>query len=187
MEKTICTHCGKENPIHYKYCFECGYEMPKPTILFPEDPTPSKISSGTSKKNRIISWTVFAVVFGLSYFAGQYFFFGSFSIDKNLMKVASELNKSCPIMVDSETRLDNAVVTSNKTFQYYYTLVNVEINEVNPAEGKKILEPQITNLVKTNPDMKAMRDLDVTFKYNYRDKNGIFLFDIIIGPDKYQD
>ena len=187
MEKNTCNNCGKENPINYKYCFECGYEMPKPTILFPEDSTPSNFSSDINKKKRIINWIVYAVVFGLSYFAVQHFFFGSFSVDNNLMKVASELNESCPIMVDSETRFDNALASTNKTFQYFYTLVNVEINEVNPAEGKKVLEPQITNMVKTNPDMKVLRDLGVTFKYSYRDKNGIFLFDIIIVPDKYQD
>jgi len=32
-----------------------------------------------------------------------------------------------------------------------------------------------------------MRDIGVTFKYNYRDKNGIFIFDIIVGPNKYMD
>lgn len=187
MEKATCSNCGKENPLNYKYCFECGYELPKIERPIEENTPPVKASKKAISSKSILYWIVYAVVFGLSYFAVQYFFFGSASIDKNLMKVASKLNESCPMMVDSETRFDNAAASPNKTFQYYYTLVNVEINEVNPAEGKKILEPQITNIVKTNPDMKAMRDIGVTFKYNYRDKNGIFIFDIVIGPDKYRD
>ncbi len=187
MEKTTCTHCGKENPAYYKYCFECGYELPKVEIPIEEDVALVKRDKKATSSKGILYWIVYAVVFGLSFFAVQHFFFGSAAVDKNMMKVASSLNESCPMMVDSETRLDNAVASPNKTFQYYYTLINVEINDVNPAEGKKILEPQITNMVKTNPDMKAMRDLGVTFKYNYRDKNGIFIFDIVIGPDKYRD
>lgn len=187
MEKTTCTHCGKENPAHYKYCFECGYEMPKPLAPTIEEAAPERVKSKGRLNNRMIFGIAFSVVFFITFIAVQHFFFGSTSVDKNLMKEASKLNESCPMMVDSETRLDNAVASPNKTFQYYYTLVNVEINQVNPAEGRKVLEPQITNIIKTNPDMKAMRDLGVTFKYNYRDKNGIFIFDIVIGPDKYLD
>jgi hypothetical protein len=187
MEKVTCSNCGKENPAHYKYCFECGYEMPKPTAPEMEEAPQVKVKSKGKLNDRMIFGVTFSVVFCICFFAVQHFFFGSASVDKNLMKEASKLNESCPMMVDSETRLDNAVASPNKTFQYYYTLVNIEISQVNPAEGKKILEPQITNLVKTNPEMKAMRDIGVTFKYNYRDKNGIFIFDIIVGPNKYMD
>ena len=48
------------------------------------------------------------------------------TFDKQMMKTASEINKSCPIMVDAETRLDNTVALPNKTIQYNYTLVNIE-------------------------------------------------------------
>ncbi len=187
MEKTICNHCGKENPAYYKYCFECGYEMPRPITPIIEETQPVKVKPKGKINDRLIFGVAFSVVFCITFFAVQHFFFGSAAVDKNMMKEASKLNESCPMMVDSETRLDNAVASPNKTFQYYYTLVNTEISQVNPSEGKKILEPQITNMVKTNPDMKPMRDLGVTFKYNYRDKNGIFIFDIVIGPDKYRD
>lgn len=185
MEKAICATCGKENPVNYKYCFGCGYEMPKPDVNS-LDVTETVVRKKPKRNNQLLSRIVFAVAFITCFFAAQYFFFGSASVDKNLMKVASQINESCPFMVDSETRLDNAVVLPKKVFQYYYTLVNVDKNEVDPSEMKKGVEPRIANMVKTNPDMKAMRDLDVTFKYSYKDKNGSFLFDITISPTQYQ-
>ena len=39
----------------------------------------------------------------------QQFFFKAPSYDEQMMQAASEINKSCPIMVDQETRLDNTV------------------------------------------------------------------------------
>jgi hypothetical protein len=186
MEKATCTTCGNENPVNYKYCFNCGYEMPKANIITINETDSIKASAKTNSKSKLRYWIFYAVAFGFSYFAVQYFYFGTASIDKNMMKVASQLNESCPMMVDSETRLDNTIALPKKVFQYFYTLVNVDKNEVDPLEIKNVIGPRIANIVKTNPDMKAMRDLNVVFKYSYKDKNGTFLFDVTISPDQYQ-
>jgi hypothetical protein len=89
-------------------------------------------------------------------------------------------------MVDAETRLDNAVSLPKKVFQYNYTLVNVEKETANTEEMQKFLEPNIVNLVKTNPQMKPMRDLKTTINYYYKDKDGTFLFLISLTPDNYE-
>ncbi len=34
--------------------------------------------------------------------------------------------------------------------------------------------------------MKSVRDIGVMFKYSYKDKNGIFMFDVTVGPGQYQ-
>jgi hypothetical protein len=39
------------------------------------------------------------------------------------MAAANELNKSCLMMVDQDTRLDNAVALPENVFQYNYTLI----------------------------------------------------------------
>ena len=47
-----------------------------------------------------------------------------------MMAAASELNKSCPMMVDQDTRLDNAIALPENVFQYNYTLVNLTKDEL---------------------------------------------------------
>jgi hypothetical protein len=102
------------------------------------------------------------------------------------MKTASELNKSCPIMIDKETRLDNAIALPKKVFQYSYTLINIDRNLIDTVQLKEILEPQITNTVSTHPDMKMFRDKKITLKYYYKDMEGNYLCAIVITPDKYR-
>ena len=109
------------------------------------------------------------------------------SFDKAMMEAASELNTSCPIMVDGETRLDNAMALPDKVFQYNYTLINMEKASVNIDELASYLEPIIVNNVKTNPDLKIYRDNKITMAYYYKDKNGVYLTKIEATPDKYKN
>jgi hypothetical protein len=102
-----------------------------------------------------------------------------------MMSAANELNKSCPLMVDQDTRLDNAIALPDNKFQYNYTLVNFEKESLNVDELKGNLVPSIINNVKTNPGMKIFRDNNATIVYSYKDKKSIFLFEIIITPDQY--
>ena len=89
-------------------------------------------------------------------------------------------------MIDSETRFDNAIALPDNIFQYNYTLINVLKDSINVEEFKDFLDPTITNYVKSNPDMKIMRDRETTVNYYYKDKTGIFLFTVSITPDKYK-
>lgn len=140
-----------------------------------------------NKRNRTVGTIVGIIVFGLSYFAVQQIFFKTNTFDKAMMEAASELNKACPIMVDQDTRLDNAVALPDNIFQYNYTLVNLDKSEVNIDTVKKYIEPEIINNVKTNPDLKAYRENKVTMAYNYKDKNGVFVLKISVTPDLYTE
>jgi len=102
------------------------------------------------------------------------------------MKTASEINKSCPMMIDSDTRLDNAISLPSNIFQYNYTLVNMEKETIDIDMLKGYLEPNITNFVRTNPDMKFQREKKVTVNYYYKDKNGNYLFKISVTPEQYE-
>lgn len=106
-------------------------------------------------------------------------------LDKVLMQSASEFNKTCPVMVDRETRLDNAVALPGKIFQYNYTFINMLKDSVDYVALQKEMEPTILNGVKTSPDLKKYRDNKVTMSYQYADKKGVFLFKIAITPDLY--
>jgi len=116
----------------------------------------------------------------------QQFFFKAPSFDQQMMQMASELNKTCPVMVDAETRLDNTVALPDKIFTYNYTLVNHVKDSLNVEELKDYLTPLVTNNIKTNPVMKFYRDNKITLSYYYKDKQGVFLLNIDVTPDKYQ-
>ena len=89
-------------------------------------------------------------------------------------------------MVDQETRLDNAVALPDNAFQYNYTLVNFNKDELDLEEFTASMEPQLTNNVKTNPDLKIFRDNHVTMKYYYKDKNGEFVAQFEVSYEDYK-
>ena len=106
-----------------------------------------------------------------------------------LVETANEINKSCPMMLDSYTRLDNAISLPPNIIQYNYTLINCEKEDFEDSdllELKREIEPIMVNNVRTNPDLQYLRDNDVIFNYYYRDLNGVFLLNISIPPEKYK-
>lgn len=90
-------------------------------------------------------------------------------------------------MVDQETRLDNAVALPENVFQYNYTLVNMEKASTDASQLENYLKPILINNVKSNPDMKINRDNKTTMGYYYKDKNGEFLFKVLVTPDLYDN
>jgi hypothetical protein len=112
--------------------------------------------------------------------------FRSPSFDKQMEAMANELNKDCPLMIDSETRLDDAVVLPNNVFRYNYTLVKLLKKDLDIKDLKSTLEPNINKVVKTEPALKFLRDHHVTFEYYYRDRSGDFLFKISVSPEAYE-
>lgn len=137
--------------------------------------------------NKNLKIVIILVIFGLSSVLAKQLFFNDPAFKKVMLEAASELNQSCPMMVDEETRLDNANVMGDDTFQYNYTLVNLEHSSVNISEMENFLEPMIVNLVRTNPDLEIYRENNITMAYNYKDRNGQFLLRILVTPDKYID
>jgi hypothetical protein len=137
------------------------------------------------KKKLNIQTIVGLIAGGITFILVQQFFFKPPSYDQVMMNAASEINKSCPIMVDQETRLDNAVALPENIFQYNYTLVNMEKATTDISQLENYLKPTLVNNVKTNPDMKINRENQTTMGYYYKDKNGEFLFKILVTPDLY--
>lgn len=52
--------------------------------------------------------------------------------------------------------------------------------------AKANLEPYTKQWVKTQPDMKQLRELDVIFSYYYSAPDGVHLFDFEVTPQDYQ-
>ena len=105
--------------------------------------------------------------------------------DQTLMAVASELNKTCPIMIDAQTRFDNALAFPGNIFQYNYTLINYEKGSIDTLELKKVLQTAIVNNARTNPQMAFFRERKTTLNFYYKDMNGEYVFMITVTPDQY--
>jgi len=186
MEKVNCTNCGTDNSFNAKYCKSCGYTLPKIAVENLESPAIKTMTASKSRLKRLAGPMAGVLAVILSSFAVQHFFFKAPTFDTEMTKAASELNKACPIMLDAYTRFDNAVAMSDNTFQYNYTIINVDKKDVNLDTMKMKVEPGIINNIKTNPDMKVYRDHDVTFIYSYRDKDGVFITKYTVTPDRYK-
>lgn len=192
----FCAKCNKKLDNNYsewtKHNSDKSFEDYKRLICTTEKADLSKKLPNTIKIKGLKYWIGFAVAFAVFYVIGQIGgeilvgLFGKSAFNKSLMESASEINKTCPIMIDNATRLDNAIALPNDVFQYNYTLVNMTKDLINIDEFKSYLEPTITNFVKTNPDMQIMRDNKVTVNYYYKDKGGVYLFTISVKPEQYE-
>ena len=213
MDYLKCTNCGHFNEVKTEYltfCKNCNkvlknnfsdWKKANPNKSFDDfkqllcttnTSEKSNENSKTKKSRGLKYWVGFTIAFALFYVIGQFggdkitSYFRKPSIDKNLMEIASELNKTCPVMVDSLTRLDNTVALPNKVFQYNYSLIPATKGSIDFEGLKAYLTPRILNDVKTNPGMKYVRDNKVTVNYSYKDMNGEFLFLISVKPEDYQ-
>jgi hypothetical protein len=123
----------------------------------------------------------------IGFYIVKSFLFQAPSIDKQNMMIASEINKSCPIMVDSETRLDNLIALPENILAYNYTLINLVKDSLNPLEIEKAVKPMMAKTIKTHPDMEYQRKNKTTLSYNYRDMNGEHVLQFSIGPKDYEE
>ena len=142
-------------------------------------------------KNKMSIKVLFGIIFGVAMVVlfQQYIIPDLFtpSIDTQLNHLASEMNKNCPMMVDSQTRMDNTMAGSDKSIIYNYTLINYAKDQVDLKFFNNKLRPKILNNIKTNPQMNYLKNRDVTFVYNYNDKNGIFIISLKITPKEYKN
>jgi hypothetical protein len=179
-----CDHCGADNAGGARYCANCGFGLPQKPAGEAQDI--QSVAPETKKAKRPVS-TILGLIVGICVMAGiqQAFKTHKPSVDKALMEAAGEVNKTCPIRIDSETRLDNTIALPNK-FQYNYTLVNVEKKDIDTLKLKALVTPGIVNSVKSSPEMKFIRDNKVIINYYYRDKNGVYLLQIPVTPAQYK-
>lgn len=176
-----CSNCGATNSENAKYCKACGHALPAPieNKSIPELPL--------EKKNKVDYKKMLGIFIGIIVSVSvQQYLTRKPMYDEAMTQAASEINKTCPIMVDSETQLDNAISLPGNLFMYNYTLINVNVGDLDTAATKQALEPNIVNFVKTNPQMEIQRQHKTTICYYYKDKIGKYLFAIYVTPEKYE-
>ncbi len=198
--QVFCPNCNKKLVNNYpnwkKQNFDKSFEDYQSLVCTTQkhEIPPTKIKS--KKKQRLkylvgfgIGFAIFFIVFSILGVWGKETIISLIkkpSYDQVMVVTANEINKTCPFMVDSHTRLDNVIVLPDNILQYNYTLINLAKDSINIQELKDHIEPIAINLIKTSPEMEDIRKHKSTINYFYKDMNGIYLFTISITPKQYE-
>ena len=102
-----------------------------------------------------------------------------------LKSVSTDINKKCPIQVDSILKLENTVALPVATFRYNYIL-KYDTVKYDIREFEKSLRITTLNMARTNPDSKVFKDLYATLEYNFSDTLGNYLFRLVFKPEEYR-
>lgn len=102
-----------------------------------------------------------------SYLAGK----DNAAIDTALLHAASEINKTLPMMVDAETRLDSTTGI-NRTIRYNYTMVNYTVADLDGVSFEKSMKQTLINKVCTTKEMQVFVRNKVPVSFAYYDKKG---------------
>ena len=137
-----------------------------------------------SKKGTILGLVVGIIAFALSYYGVQQLF--KKDVGSQLENIALELNKQLPMRIDEYTRLDSTATHGKTSFIYYYALFDLERSEVNLDTVNKYIRPRIIEDVKNSPELQYFRDNKITLEYQYFDKVGVFVMEILVTPELYK-
>jgi hypothetical protein len=118
--------------------------------------------------------------------SAKVFLFSTSSPDKDVLKFVKEMNKTCPAMVDPETRLDKVSALADKSLQFDYTLIYRYRDSVAIGNLKQYMEPVILNKIKTSPALSRYLSKNLTWIYSYNDRNGDFIFKITYTPEQFK-
>ena len=135
--------------------------------------------------------TKFLKIFGallicaLLILAVQKIFFNHPSYDKEVRKFVKGMNKTCPTMVDPETRLDKVLAFADNNLQFNYTLVHAIKDSLPIPALKSYMEPVIIDKIKKSGTLRTLIDKKLTWIYSYNDKNGDFIFKVTYTPDQF--
>jgi len=139
----------------------------------------------TNKRKTIISLISVIGVGVIAYLATQ-IFFNPQPADKKLMQIEKDMQKTFPIMIDQNVRLDDAAALPENSFQLNFTLLKLDKSEINLDSIKKYIEECSIVKIKTNPDLKKYLNDITKMNYLFKDKNGEFVFRIDVTTDMYK-
>ena len=134
------------------------------------------------KKKRTTRITIIACIALVVIFSVAQMLVKKPSTNNDIMtQAANEINKKCPIMVDSITRFDNSAALTNNVFQFNYTITNADKSNYDTTTLQNAVRPLTLNLLKTDPKYKLYRDNNTTLSFVYHDKNGSYLCNVLMN------
>ena len=107
-------------------------------------------------------------------------------IDSTVIQIIEEANKSLPMMIDEETKLEQIAALPGNKVQFSHVLINASNEGVDAEDFASAMGPAIFNNAQTNPGLETLRKKNVTFIYHYSDRNGEELAVFEITPEDYK-
>lgn len=90
-------------------------------------------------------------------------------LHKELVRRATELNQSTPVVLDQHTRFDSVGVTKDNVFQYYYTITNTSNPQQLISFQKEEMIQQIDKIYATDRSLQFFVENSIVMEYIYRD------------------
>ena len=107
------------------------------------------------------------------------------SIDEQLVKTAEEVNKHCPMVIDSVTQLDNMMALPNHKLQYNYTFYKNDKADIDTIVLKNNMKESLINKLKTDSKLTNFKENNVLIAASFYDKSGNYVCNLFVTPDEY--
>ena len=111
---------------------------------------------------------------------------GESRLEKLIIARSKDINKQCPMMVDSATRLD-VTVAAGDVLIYKYTLVGTAVAEMDTSYFHEEVKRRTTTSYCTMTNMRQMLKDGIRCRYMYFDKNGAFVTNFLITKESCED
>lgn len=97
---------------------------------------------------------------------------GSRNLDQTLANVSAHLNRSAPLTLDADTRLDRVTSGPGRRLSYHYTLTSVQSKAIKRAEFQKIIREPLQAKLCSSKEMRGFLVRGVTISYDYLSIDG---------------
>ena len=209
---SICPSCRKEIDVpniqlDHKQDPLSESPVPPPSPNVPETPTNSETNIGGKILSLVGSGFFFLVVVFLSRSCGG--FIGKQAAERELSNKSSEqnvlrtndstapnidfelilpeivtrMNKSMPITVDRDTRINRVSSGPGRKFTYHYSMTRLRMSDFDRNEMISGLRKQLIEGYKNQADLKYFKNNNVTLDYSYVDVDGNHFATISITPE----
>lgn len=113
----------------------------------------------------------------------------SYQRNKAIDEIISNINKNCPMRVDNETQVFRVTRLLNKEILFDLSLTawiqdSIYLNNI--KKSKEVLTNSLLINIRTNPSFEIFRQDNTTFYYQYHDKRGSLVLEVIIKPEQYK-
>jgi len=105
---------------------------------------------------------------------------GEAEIVQTLADGSRAVNKTLPVMIDKDTRLDSTEA-SGKVFLYNFTFVEHEASAIDPLDFARSMKPQIARGACEDEASRAFLENGVRYRYRYHGKDGEEIATITVG------
>ena len=97
---------------------------------------------------------------------------GSRNLDQTLANVSAHLNRSVPLTLDADTRLDRVTSGPGRRLSYHYTLTSVQSKAFKRAEFQKLIREPLQAKLCSSKEMRGFLVRGVTIAYDYLGSDG---------------